>query len=1697
MRWLAGWNKRIKFNIDPTTISEDLYNFPVLVKLDVICSDIFSELGTNNKRILFRSDNFEKPFHCEIAQWDVAGTEAYIWVKIPFISATTNNIFYMFYDNSQTDNTEYVYVTGNAYLEEVNTYTKGTFSGAAVVVSDYIRLNTAVNSTSGYYSISGLNIMPEFTVKFSHWSGGGNGADYVYFGWGETALYIIYFDEYNDRIYLNVNNTTVQTITGISNIDNSTWGEIEIQTTLIDNNINIKAFFRSTLYINYSGAYVKNANIPVTWGAANGGLNNEHRVKNLRIYNKINGTGGIWDENFILVNHLSQDPSSYIIDSTSNAYIGTPNGSMTSANLVNGFIGKALNFDGVDDFISIGTNNCCYKISLTNSFTFTCAIKKEDIPTTHDCIFSMHAASGDSNRLQVFILENTNVLNVRLTNTSSIFIADLSGTTNLCDGGFHDITVTYDNATRALSIFEAGVLDTTLTASAAWSIETNGRVSIGQEYDVITSDFFAGVIDEIFISNTVFSSSKILALHKVRSNTLLTYFSPEAIANGTLPYANKITLTIPYGNISSTLYNFPVLINLTISSGLTKQDLTPLFNALEGTVNRKKIAITDYTGVAICTTEIEKWDSAGKSAQLWVKVPVISSTTDTILYLYYDKNSEDNMFIGDWLSSNAKEVWNSNFYSVYHASQKPSSIMYDSTINAKDRPSYGGMSDLNIISTTTGNIHYFDGIDDCMVAPSTAASDPINNFSFECVCKALTTHEIDAQSTSSTTGVSGQKYIFFAPTDPNTSNSVVYLSVGTNGISVYEHAGGYMPPLAVYSATIGSDYNHICIVYSNKTPSIYLNGTKVHTGLTSPKSAVRCPVSFGGQSYGYFNGYLGKIRMSSVALSDAWVKATYYSNFDNLVVYTLPSAATTGWLNTYEKGVLSPWAKRIEINIDNTKIGSPLNNFPILLNINNSAGITNKDLTDIFTDLTYTITGYNFPEINGSTPDSRFWQGTAIVIDNKLIFTSYKTVTSTFTFYGNIDVQIDFDMSGSPSSDSHALCMDFCQADSAIVYKVSLRRESDDIYYYSVHRYEAATWVRDFYVSTTDRSGKLRMKIEDSVIYFFYWDGSAWNSMYNRACTFSLSYNIRFIAETWDTNPSLYSTISNFIINEGVAIWTNGTFIDNSKIALTYEDGTTQLPVEIERWNTYDIIVKNPPYIDSTYVKSTSTFSGYYVYNVANRASSLIGAAGGAGWLSNNQGTNQKVNIDYGTSFIAKRVYVENHHNSGTSTTYGMRVSILYGTNDATAFANTTYADTTNLTQLLNFTPRAHVAENRPDPQYFDIVNNKAPFRYYIICIASSYTTSYIGARHIEVQGYTDNYEIQLWTKVPVIKTNEVTKLFLYYDYSKSNNDNYVGNIGTAVAKSLWDTKHIAVYHLSQDPFTTIKDSSNNYYNLTSAGYMNDFNLVDDTSGKAMTFDGSDDYLVNASLKFTLNMTILCRVYLNTLTGGTIVHQGNTAENPQQGTFIVIQGDGKIQIGYCTATVWRYVYSQQAICAIGENTICVIINSTNLTCTFYVNNIKEVISIPAVLTIATTQSFYIGKIHNSSTPSTYFNGIIKELRILNTVDISLVEFNTIKEYFKDNLLTFKDTEVYTEPTIEVNTYTYQGYIKEKGQPIVRNVLLYERATGLLIDSTLSASTGAYLLETHSDTEHFIVVLDNIPEYKYAPMIQDRLLPNGE
>ena len=175
-------------------------------------------------------------------------------------------------------------------------------------------------------------------------------------------------------------------------------------------------------------------------------------------------------------------------------------------------------------------------------------------------------------------------------------------------------------------------------------------------------------------------------------------------------------------------------------------------------------------------------------------------------------------------------------------------------------------------NANNGGAIVFDGLNDYV---SCSASNILNNFSYDIWCLPQATHEIDTEQTSGTLGVDGQRYLI-GPQFVDSPDAGSGISVGTNGISVYEHSGYYMPALLSHAVTINSPV-HIVVNYTNKQPSLYLNGNFIKNGLTSLRTNVKLTSDLIGYhpSYGRFNGRIYSAKFYNRALSAAEIQQNF------------------------------------------------------------------------------------------------------------------------------------------------------------------------------------------------------------------------------------------------------------------------------------------------------------------------------------------------------------------------------------------------------------------------------------------------------------------------------------------------------------------------------------------------------------------------------------------------------------------------------------------------------------------------------------------------------------------------------------------------------------------------------------------------------------------------------------------------------
>ena len=224
------------------------------------------------------------------------------------------------------------------------------------------------------------------------------------------------------------------------------------------------------------------------------------------------GAENVWDSNFKMVQHMNEDPSGsspQMIDSTSNDNDGTSYGSMTSGDLVDGKVGKALDFDGSDDYVDVGTGT---NLNLSNNYTISLWIKPDDdldIMESDQGIFDsgMHTNSYDYHSILKMDSTTDHLQYVTWAeeSTKSVFCSKSSWNA----GQWYNIVIVHDSSNN-IKWYIDGVLDDTDSFYALNTTNYNGyRFGIRDTVGINT--FFDGKIDETHISNIARSAEWIKA----------------------------------------------------------------------------------------------------------------------------------------------------------------------------------------------------------------------------------------------------------------------------------------------------------------------------------------------------------------------------------------------------------------------------------------------------------------------------------------------------------------------------------------------------------------------------------------------------------------------------------------------------------------------------------------------------------------------------------------------------------------------------------------------------------------------------------------------------------------------------------------------------------------------------------------------------------------------------------------------------------------------------------------------------------------------------------------------------------------------------------------------------------------------------------------------------------------------------------
>jgi hypothetical protein len=233
------------------------------------------------------------------------------------------------------------------------------------------------------------------------------------------------------------------------------------------------------------------------------------------------GTAGnrteVWNSSFAAVYTMAQDPSGgtgCIIDSSSNTNHGTPYGSMTGEDLVSGLIGKAIEFDGLDDAIVVpntydfnSTSATIEIVSNINARLWAGLVTKQD-NTYSDWAIRLDNTTGELCEVELYP-----------------YTEYLRSTTKVGAGGLKHISVVFDGTSNKGALYLDAVAEMQ-NVSISFNNTHAYPISIG--YDPRGGDeYITGSISSVRISKTALSAAWIKADYHAQTDNLITWGDEE------------------------------------------------------------------------------------------------------------------------------------------------------------------------------------------------------------------------------------------------------------------------------------------------------------------------------------------------------------------------------------------------------------------------------------------------------------------------------------------------------------------------------------------------------------------------------------------------------------------------------------------------------------------------------------------------------------------------------------------------------------------------------------------------------------------------------------------------------------------------------------------------------------------------------------------------------------------------------------------------------------------------------------------------------------------------------------------------------------------------------------------------------------------------------------------------------------------
>ena len=377
-------------------------------------------------------------------------------------------------------------------------------------------------------------------------------------------------------------------------------------------------------------------------------------------------------------------------------------------------------------------------------------------------------------------------------------------------------------------------------------------------FDILPDEGY--IVKDVFIDGSSIGAVSTYTFDNViEDHAIYASFAPSVLWLSDWQYRKKITISNT--NIDSDLVNFPVLVKISADSNMS--------SALASGYD---IRFSDSTGSNILKYERESWSGGGGNsvtANFWVKVPSLSHSLPTVIYIYYGNSLANTDWTIEGSPSNARLVWDENFSGVWHLGDNASNkTVIDSVgenngtakVNTNTKSTSGKIDKALTFNGTSDYLNLNDNVGDFSLSDNFTVSSWIN--------PALdSSNDVIYGNTWSDYG-----YMLGI----TSSNKARFMLSRSNN----NYKG-------IDSSVLGSSWHYVVGTWNGSTPKILVDGlddsaTAVTKGtVTSITTTNNTNIGLDTTDDGhYFKGPIDEVRVSNSVRSADWIKFEYHNMAD-------------------------------------------------------------------------------------------------------------------------------------------------------------------------------------------------------------------------------------------------------------------------------------------------------------------------------------------------------------------------------------------------------------------------------------------------------------------------------------------------------------------------------------------------------------------------------------------------------------------------------------------------------------------------------------------------------------------------------------------------------------------------------------------------------------------------------------------------